>query len=97
MTAHARHLGVAQPFVMRVNDAKPRPPIDARGPLPTLTTVLGLGVCEPFVVPYYGTGVPDDVSDPLATVTAKARFGLCEPSVANDDRVPIVEIDGTIA
>ena len=94
MTAHARHLGIAEGFAVRVNDAKPRPPIDLEGQLPTLTTRLGIGLCQPFVVPYYATGVADTVEEPLATVTTRARFGLCYASVANDDRIPTVIING---
>jgi site-specific DNA-cytosine methylase len=33
---------------------------------------------EPFIVPYYSTGVPDRVSEPLASVTSKARFALVD-------------------
>lgn len=47
-------------------------------PLGTITTTSrGIGLAEPFIDKFYGSGVPASVEDPLDTVTAKARFGLC--------------------
>jgi DNA (cytosine-5)-methyltransferase 1 len=49
-------------------------------PLPTITTANGgaLGLCQPFVAKYYGTGAAKSVEEPLDTVTSKDRFGLVE-------------------
>jgi DNA (cytosine-5)-methyltransferase 1 len=52
--------------------------IDQPGPTIT-TTSRGIGLCEPFVVKYYGTGEPVPVAHPLDTVTARDRFGLVQP------------------
>lgn len=38
-----------------------------------------VGLCQPFLVPYYGTGESDDTADPLRTVTARDRLGLVHP------------------
>jgi DNA (cytosine-5)-methyltransferase 1 len=54
-------------------------------PMPTVTTINGAGLCEPFLVPYYGTGVADRVSDPLSTITTKDRLGLVQPDGAHLD------------
>jgi DNA (cytosine-5)-methyltransferase 1 len=49
-------------------------------PLPTQTTSNQFGVCEPFLVQYYGNGGAASVNDPLDTVTCKDRFALVEPT-----------------
>ena len=43
-----------------------------------ITTKARRCVTQPFIMPYYGTGVPHSVNVPLHTITAKPRFGLVE-------------------
>jgi len=52
-------------------------------PLPTVTTAKGgaIGIAEPFLIQYYGTGGASSVDDPLATVTTKGRHALIRPQV----------------
>jgi DNA (cytosine-5)-methyltransferase 1 len=74
-------LAVAEPFIVphRMFDREDVDSVDR--PLRTITATNGRlnGVCEPFVVPYYRTGVPDSVNDPLSTITTRDRLGLVEP------------------
>lgn len=49
-------------------------------PLPTITAGGGhLGICEPFLTPFYGSSGAVSVDEPLDTVTCKDRFGLVQP------------------
>lgn len=49
-------------------------------PLPALTTKDHHGLCEPFLVKYFGSGANAvSTNRPLPTVTVKDRFGLIEP------------------
>jgi hypothetical protein len=50
-------------------------------PLPTLTTKNGLGLVNPYLVKFYGTGTYQPIDDPLDTVTTKDRFGLVNPTL----------------
>lgn len=51
-------------------------------PLPTVTGVNELGLCQPFLVSYYGTGGPQSVEAPLPTITASGNhLGLCQPFI----------------
>lgn len=74
--------GLVEPVIVKTshrggNGAYARP---AGDPLFTVTSAPSeIGVAEPFVVPYYGTGTPHRVGEPLPTATTKDRFGLCEP------------------
>lgn len=74
-------LGVAEPFIVphRQFDREDVDSVDR--PLRTITATNGRlnGVCEPFFVPYYRTGVPDSVNDPVPTLTTRDRIGLVEP------------------
>jgi DNA (cytosine-5)-methyltransferase 1 len=50
------------------------------GPLPTITAGGGhVGLCEPFLTPFYGSSGAVSVDEPLDTVTCKDRFGLVQP------------------
>lgn len=50
-----------------------------------LATVCGnrgeMGMCDPFLIKYYGTGVATSVHTPLNSVTTHDRFGLVRPIV----------------
>lgn len=45
------------------------------------------GLCDPFIVPYYGTGVASGVDDPIPTVTARDRLALVHPELVRSGQV----------
>jgi DNA (cytosine-5)-methyltransferase 1 len=72
---------MAEPVVLQVAHAGPDGRVlPATEPIPAITGKRGLGMAEPFIQPYYATGVASPVDEPLETVTTKARFGLAEAS-----------------
>jgi DNA (cytosine-5)-methyltransferase 1 len=50
-------------------------------PLPTVASAGAIGLIEPFIVEYYGTGGASGIDEPVATVTTKDRFGLVRPTL----------------
>jgi DNA (cytosine-5)-methyltransferase 1 len=44
-----------------------------------------MGLCEPFITPFYGTSDAVGVGDPCPTVTTKDRFGLVQPDGSRID------------
>jgi len=48
-------------------------------PLNTVVSKQNMGLVEPFVCKFYGTGVAKELTEPLDTVTTKDRFLLVEP------------------
>lgn len=72
----------AEPFLVVL-----RHHADARSldlPLPTVATAGAIGLIEPLIAPYYGSGSGESCASsgqPLPTVTTKARFGLVEPVI----------------
>lgn len=81
ITAGGSHTALIEPFVLKVaHSGDDACRVKSAGEtLGSLTTSNQYAVCEPFAVPYYGTGVADPLTDPLATVTATDRFGLVDP------------------
>jgi len=67
----------AEPFlVMMRGQSKCR---DINQPLPTITTVNGHSLVEPFIVKFYGNEKEaHDINNPLGTVTCKDRFAVVE-------------------
>jgi DNA (cytosine-5)-methyltransferase 1 len=55
--------------------------VSADAPVPTITTARGgaIGLVEPFIIEYYGTGGARSISEPLSTVTTRDRFALITP------------------
>lgn len=45
-------------------------------PFPTIATAGAIGLMNPFIVEYYGTGTFTDPHSPMPAVTCKPRFGL---------------------
>jgi len=69
--------GLAQPYLVKLAHTDLRSsPIDA--PLPTAGAI---GLVEPFLVSYYGTGGAQSIEEPLDTVTTKHRHALVRPVV----------------
>ncbi|TSD89085.1 DNA methyltransferase [Mycobacterium sp. KBS0706] len=70
---------MAEPVLLQVAHAGQDGRVQPIGePIPSVTGKRGMGLVEPFVQPYYATGVASPVDEPLETVTTKARFGLAE-------------------
>jgi DNA (cytosine-5)-methyltransferase 1 len=50
-------------------------------PLSTIATTGSIGVVEPFLVDYHGTGITQDLEKPLNTIRTHDRFGLIEGQI----------------
>jgi DNA (cytosine-5)-methyltransferase 1 len=62
-------------------------------PLTTVTSKQRHGVCEPYLVKFYGNEREGhSVNQPLGTVTTKDRFGLCQPTVEINGETYLVDI-----
>jgi DNA (cytosine-5)-methyltransferase 1 len=89
--AHRGELGLVEPMLIRTDQAKANGicvhSIDE--PAPTIDTHARVGICEPFIVKYYGSGTAVPVNEPLDTVTSKDRFMLIEPKTGR----AIAELD----
>lgn len=84
VTASSSDLSLVEPFMITVNHGEgetPRPGMSVDEPMPTATSKIGTGICEPFLICYYGTENMSNPGDPLPTVTTKERFGLVEAEV----------------
>lgn len=80
----SNRFGLAQPFMVTVNHGEgetPRAAQSVNEPMPTATSKIGTGICEPFLIAYYGTQNMSEAGDPLPTITTKERFGLVEANV----------------
>lgn len=78
---------LVEPFITSFKEGIERRVHSVDQPLPTQTTEKQFGLAQPFVVPYYRTGVPDSIDEPLPTITTRDRLGLVEPdAVAIDIR-----------
>lgn len=90
VTAHARHLACAMPYLMDVNHGDDRHTgcrtYSVDRPLGTLTAIRNKAVCTPFIASYYGTDNVHPVSNPLATVTTKHRHSLVQPWISQNIR-----------
>lgn len=78
--------GLADPYLVELRGTSPRQCEssirDIQTPLGTVTAGGGhFGLCEPFLVSYYGNGGATSVDEPLPTVTCKDRFGLARPVI----------------
>jgi DNA (cytosine-5)-methyltransferase 1 len=72
--------GLVEPFFFNMQRARD-PILSVDRPMPTITaTSSDYGLCEPFIVSYYGTQNVSRVDQPLPTCTAKSRFGLVQVS-----------------
>ncbi|KAA6459674.1 hypothetical protein DYQ86_16275 [Acidobacteria bacterium AB60] len=90
VTTTSRGVGLAepsvQPYMVTVNHGEgetPRPGMSVDEPMPTATSKIGTGICEPFLIAYYGTQNMSEAGEPVPTVTTKPRFGLVEAAVTH--------------
>ncbi len=75
-------VSLTEPYLVTVNHGgAQRAAQSVDKPMATATTKIGTGICEPFLIAYYGTQNMSEPDDPLPTVTTKPRFGLVEPTV----------------
>lgn len=79
--------GVVEPFILPHRQFDGMQVDDVGRPMRTLTATNGgnNAVVQPFLVPYYRTGVPDSVDEPVSTITTRDRLGLVEPQAARLD------------
>lgn len=90
--------GMVEPFMVTVNHGEGASVRQARSlnePMPTTTQKIGEGICQPFLIAYYGTKNMSEAGEPLPTVTTKERFGLICPTMTQA-YAPTVENDSTI-
>jgi DNA (cytosine-5)-methyltransferase 1 len=97
--ATAGAISLVQPFLVETNHSGRRRPRSVDEPLPTITCGhangdgRGLGVCEPFLVKYYGSSTGAySVDQPIPTITAKDRFGMVCPRVAINGETYVLDI-----
>ncbi|MEO7716293.1 MAG: DNA cytosine methyltransferase [Capsulimonas sp.] len=85
VTSNYEHLALVRPFLTKYHGSHPgRNDGDDRvlsvgAPLPTLDTSNRLGIAEPFLVNYNGTGGAHSVDQPLLSATGSDRFALVAP------------------
>ena len=77
--AHA----LIEPLVISVNNGSitENPNCRVRSmddPIGTQTGSNTFGLCQPFIISYYGTGLSHSIDEPLPTVTGRDRFGLVQ-------------------
>jgi len=86
-------IGLAQPFIVGIDNKSSDHVRSTANPLSTITTKQRHAVAEPFLLKYFGSeeGV-DSVRDPLDTLTTKARFGLAQPIVEYKGRQYLLDI-----
>ncbi len=84
ITASSSDYGLVEPYLVEYRgnhagrDDGHRRVASLDQPLPTQDTSNRFGLCQPFLVSYYGTQNISPVSAPLPTVTTKDRFGLVQ-------------------
>src|SRR3990167_5060320 len=77
-------IALCQPFVMRTSHKKwdSARCHSVEKPLPTIVAAqTDLGICEPYLVEFYGNGKPRSIDKPLPTQGTKDRFGIVEPFI----------------
>jgi DNA (cytosine-5)-methyltransferase 1 len=90
-------LALAQPFLVMLNGSG-QAHIDpsARSiddPIPTIVPGGHVGLADPYLVKYYGTGGAVAVDEPLPTQGGKDHFGLVEPYVFQDEAGQLYLLD----
>lgn len=75
-TSGAHHCLVTPCLIPQQSDGRLRPVTE---PAPTVSTAGAIGLMQPTLIEYYGTGTHASCDEPLHTVTTKPRFGLAVP------------------
>lgn len=70
-----------EPFLVKLYKTGDAADIDK--PVPTLTTIPKIGLCQPFLVEYHGQQGKEDrvrsVGEPMPTIATNNQFGVCQP------------------
>ena len=78
----AEPIALVQPYLIHLNHQGGDRARSIDQPLATVCGNRGeMGMCDPFLIKYYGTGVATSVHTPLNSVTTHDRFGLVRPIV----------------
>ncbi|HCN79388.1 MAG TPA: hypothetical protein DIT13_19675 [Verrucomicrobiales bacterium] len=72
----SHHALITPCLIPQQSDGRARPVTE---PVPTVSTAGAIGLMQPMLVEYYGTGTHASCDEPLNTVTCKPRFGLAVP------------------
>jgi DNA (cytosine-5)-methyltransferase 1 len=87
-TARGGAHALCQPALLPQGGGGALRPVSA--PAPTVHCDGAIGLVEPFLVQYYGTGHANSINEPLATVTTRDRHALVRPVVTiNGERYQI--------
>lgn len=77
VTTSGKHSMLITPcLIPQQSDGRTRPVTE---PVPTVSTSGAIGLMQPTLIEYYGTGTYASCDEPLNTVTCKPRFGLAVP------------------
>jgi DNA (cytosine-5)-methyltransferase 1 len=77
VTTSGKHSMLITPcLIPQQSDGRTRPVTE---PVPTVSTAGAIGLMQPTLIEYYGTGTFASCDEPLNTVTCKPRFGLAVP------------------
>jgi DNA (cytosine-5)-methyltransferase 1 len=85
VAANFNHHYLVEPFIVSAaHGGNTNPPRDIEEPLGSVLGSPKFGVCEPFIVPFFGEREGQeprtrDIQEPTPTVTTNNRMGLCEP------------------
>jgi len=91
----SNRFGLIEPVLVTVNhsDGNARRTSSIEAPVPSITTKLGLGLVESFLINYNGNGKAHSVDEPLGTLTTKDRYGLVQyPLVVVGDQTFVLDI-----
>ena len=84
-TGPAEPIALVQPYLIHLNHHGGDRVRSIDRPLPTICGNRGeMGMCEPFLLKYYGTAVTASVDAPLDSVTTHDRFGLVRPLITSN-------------
>lgn len=75
-TSAAHHMLITPCLIPQQSDGRARPVTE---PVPTVSTAGAIGLMQPMLIEYYGTGTHTSCDAPVPTVTCKPRFGLAVP------------------
>lgn len=77
VTTSGKHSMLITPcLIPQQSDGRARPVTE---PVPTVSTAGAIGLMQPMLIEYYGTGTHASCDAPMPTVTCKPRFGLTVP------------------
>ena len=66
-------------------------------PVPTITAYEHLGLCQPYLVKFYGTATGQSIDTPLGTVTGKEAREFLRPEKRDEEFARMWEIANLMA